>query len=80
MFTQKFHASSLPGTTLTVFGGGGGGGRWVVSKATLVFSLVRTEIALYMVNDPVPLSDPYLGDVLNLICNAGYKLGTFEMH
>ena len=29
-----------------------------------------------MVNDPVPLSDPYLRDVLNLICHADYKLGT----
>ena len=32
--------------------------------------------ALYMVNDPVPLSDPYLRDVLKLICHADYKLGT----
>ena len=43
---------------------------------SLTALIEEDDDALYMVNDPVPLSDPYLRDVLKLICHADYKLGT----
>ena len=43
---------------------------------SLTALIEEDDDALYMLNDPVPLSDPYLRDVLKLICHADYKLGT----
>jgi hypothetical protein len=43
---------------------------------SLTTLIEEDDDALYMVNDPVPLSDPCLRDVLKLICHADYTLGT----
>ena len=47
-----------------------------IQLLSLTHLIEEDDDALYMVNDPVPLSDPYLRDVLKLICHADYKLGT----
>ena len=47
-----------------------------IQLLALTALIEEDDDALYMVNHPLPLSDPYLRDVLKLICHADYKLGT----